>query len=94
MCGKNVRISVGQYGKVVPFNVHKRQDDVFPSIDKEELEVFLGAVGEDGICSVYSGENDVVEEGLECGDRSPLVDEEGGECICCCDAESEDLSVL
>jgi hypothetical protein len=89
---KTHSIIVGKNCEVVPLDVHEAQDDIFPPINHEKIEVFLDAITVDGIRRVDCAENDIVEEGLESGDGSPLVDEESRESVRGSDAKGENLS--
>jgi hypothetical protein len=73
-------------------NIHEREADVFPAVDEQELEVALETILVDCVGGVDSGQNNVVEESLEGWNAGAFVDEQGGEGICCCDAEGKDLS--
>jgi hypothetical protein len=94
LCGEDVGVAVGEDGEVVPFYVHEGKDDVFPAVDAEEFEVFLEAVCVDRIGSVDYGQDDVVEESLEGWDGHAMSEEEGGEGVCCCNAEGENLPIV
>jgi hypothetical protein len=87
-------VAVCEDGEVVPFYIHETEDDVFPSVNKQQLEVLLWAIFPDRICGIKSRENDVVEQCLESWDRSALVDEQCRKGIRGSDAEGKDLSVI
>lgn len=90
--GQDGGVPVREHGEVVSLDVEEGEDDVFPTIFQQEAEPALEAAAVQGVGGVDDVEEDVVEEGLEGGDGGALGDEEGGEGICGCDAESEDLT--
>ena len=85
---EDTNISISKNSKVIPLHIHKTQNDIFPSVNKQELEILLRPVFVDCVGGVEGREDDVVEEGLESGDGRSFVDKEGGEGVCCCYTES------
>jgi hypothetical protein len=59
--GETYGIIVGKNSEVVPLDVHEAQDDIFPPIHHENLEIFLDAITIDGIRRVDCAEDDIVE---------------------------------
>jgi hypothetical protein len=80
-------ISISKHSKIISLHIHKTQNDIFPPINKQQLEILFRAVFVDCVGGVEGCEDDVVEECLEGGDGGSFVDEEGGESVCCCYAE-------
>ena len=68
-------IFVGEDCEVIALDVHETQNYVFPAINLEEPEVSLPAVFVNRVGGIESGEDNVVEEGLESWDGGSLVDE-------------------
>lgn len=90
--GEDGGVAVGQHGEVVAFDVAEGEEDVLPAPLELEAGVTLGAVAVQRVGEVDEGEEDVVEEGLEGGDRGAFVGEEGGEGVRRREAEGQDLT--
>ncbi|KAB8801894.1 hypothetical protein FH972_026715 [Carpinus fangiana] len=86
-------VAVGEDEEVVAHGVEEAQDQVAPALGDQHAGPLLEAVAVDGVGGVDEIEQDVVEQGLEGGDRGVGVEEQAGESVGARDAQRKDLPV-
>lgn len=76
LSGEDSGVAVGKDDEVVAFDVDEGEDEETPAVFQDDLEPAFEAELVERVARVDEVEEDVVEEGLEGGDRSALVAEE------------------
>ena len=69
---EDVGVIVGEHGEVVALDIQEREDEVLPPVVEQEVTHLPGAVGVHGVGEVDKGQEHVVKEGLERGDRGAV----------------------
>lgn len=85
---RDLRVPICKHGEVVPLDIQKCQDDIFPTIFKHELDPALEAIFIDCVGAIDQCKEDIIPQSLESRDREGSCRKERREGIGGCEAKS------